>query len=142
MDGSYDYWEAGSRATVRELLVNEGLAVEASRKLAPGFEPWDYLGYARRQYRRLRQLEAFLTRAIGEELDSRGLGYRLRYLAGGVAAAQRIVAGKVIPERSGYYLGHRMVEAIVADQGIARALRVAALDCQDFEERASGVQTA
>lgn len=142
MDGRYDYWESGSRATVRELLVNEGLAVAASRKLAPGFDPWDYLGYARRQYRRLRQLEAYLTRAIAEELDNRGLGYRLRYLSGGVAPSQRLVGGKVIPERSGYYLGQRMVEAAVAELGIARALRAAAEECADSDRRASGAQTA
>jgi hypothetical protein len=142
MNGTYDYWEAGSRTTLRELVVNEGLAVAASQAVTPGLEPWDYLGYARRQYRRLRQLEAFLLRAIEPELDNRGLGYRLRYLAGGVAAAQRLVAGKVVPERAGYYLGHRMVEAIIADRGIARALRADAIECQEIERRSRGIQTA
>ena len=70
MKGTYDCWESGSRASLRELMVNEGLAVAASRLVAPGFEPWDYLGYARRQYRRLRQLEAFLTSAVAAELDA------------------------------------------------------------------------
>src|SRR6266853_3333814 len=28
--GQYDYWESGSRATLRELLVNEGVAVAAA----------------------------------------------------------------------------------------------------------------
>ncbi len=142
LGGTYDYWDAGSRASLRELLVNEGLAVAGSRIAAPGFEPWEYLGYARRQYRRLRQLEAFLLRAVDDQLDARGLGYRLRYLSGGVPAAQRLVAGKVVPERAGYYLGARMVEAVVAQRGIAAALRTEADECQELEQRARGVQTA
>ena len=137
LNGYYDYWETGSRATLRELLLNEGLAVAASRKVVPGFEPWEYLGYGRRQYRRLRELEAFLTRYIQIGLDRTGLGYRLRYLSGGVSAAQRLVNGKVIPERSGYYVGHRMVEHVVAEWGIARALRASADDCQVTAERAA-----
>jgi hypothetical protein len=142
MDGSYDYWESGSRATLRELVVNEGLAVAAARAVVPGHDMWEYLGYVRRQYRRMRQLEAFLSRALEDELDQRGLGYRLRYLSGGVPAAQRLVRGKVVPERAGYYLGYRMVEAMVAERGIAAALRASADECLEFEQRARGVQTA
>ena len=136
-NGSYDYWETGSRAKLRELLVNEGLAVAASRKAASGFEPWEYFGYTRRQYRRLRELEAFLTQHLETELDHTGLGYRLRYLSGGMSATQRLVGGKVIPERSGYYIGHRMVEAIVTEWGMARALRASAADCHDVDIRAA-----
>ncbi|MGD8727199.1 MAG: DUF2268 domain-containing putative Zn-dependent protease [Gemmatimonadales bacterium] len=142
MHGTYDYWEAGSRASLRELMITEGLAIAASRVGAPGFDPWDYLGYARRQYRRLRQLESFLMSAVTSDLESRGLGYRLRYLSGGVSAAQRLVGGKVIPERAGYYLGHRMVEAFAADRGIARALRADATDITDYEAHSQGIQTA
>lgn len=142
MGGEYDYWETGSRATLQELLVNEGLAVLASRKVAPGFEAWEYFGYARRQYRRLRQLEAFLVRTVADEFGVRGLGYRLRYLSGGVSAAQRLIAGKVVPERSGYYIGQRMAEAIVTERGVARALRASAQECHEVDERMSGMQTA
>lgn len=138
MNGNYDYWETGSRATLRELLINEGLAVAASKKVAPGFESWDYLGYTRRQYRRLRELEAFLAHHLEDEMESSGLGFRLRYLSGGMSAAQRLVSGKVIPERSGYYMGLRMVEATVAARGIARALRTSAEDCRELEARAAG----
>ena len=138
LNGNYDYWETGSRATLRELLINEGLAVAASKKAAPGFEPWDYLGYGRRQYRRLRELEAFLASYLRDEMDITGLGYRLRYLSGGMSAAQRLVSGKVIPERSGYYIGYRMVEAMVASRGIAKALRSGAEECRELEDRAAG----
>lgn len=140
--GSYDCWEIGSRATVRELLVNEGLAVTAARAVAPGFEPWDYLGYGRRQYRRLRELDAFLRRVMAQELDRTGLGYRLRYLSGGTSPASRLINGKVIPERAGYYMGLRMAEAIVNEQGVAAALRASAQECQAVEDRAAGAQTA
>ncbi|MFQ5702862.1 MAG: DUF2268 domain-containing putative Zn-dependent protease [Gemmatimonadales bacterium] len=141
MNGYYDYWETGSRASLGELLVNEGLAVAASKRAVPGFDAWEYLGYARRQYRRMRELDAFLMGYIRDKLDITGLGYRLRYLSGGMSAAQRLVGGKVIPERSGYYVGLRMVEAILAQQGIARALRASAAECQAAEARAAD-QTA
>jgi hypothetical protein len=140
--GYYDYWESGSLTTLRELMVNEGLAVEASRLMVPGFQPWDYLGYSRRAYRRLRELDAFLTRAIAADLERRGLGYRLRYLSGGVPPAQRVVGGRVIPERAGYYLGHRMVEPLVSELGIARALRTSAGACRALETLEGGAQSA
>ncbi len=80
--GYYDAWEIGSRATLRELVVNEGVAIAASQAVAPGSEPWEYFGYNRRQYRRLRELDAFLRRASTNDLASTGLGLRLRYLSG------------------------------------------------------------
>src|SRR5207253_10388335 len=55
--GHYDFWDTGSRASLRELLVNEGLAVAGAQAVAPGFEPWEYFGYTRRQYRRIRELD-------------------------------------------------------------------------------------
>jgi hypothetical protein len=140
--GTYDYWESGSRASLRELLVNEGLAVLAARDVAPGFEPWDYLGYSRRQYRRLRELDAFLRRAITSELDQRALGLRLRYLSGGISPAQRLVGGRVIPERAGYYVGWRLAEAAVAERGLAEAVRLSAEAVMALDEGASGAQTA
>jgi hypothetical protein len=140
--GSYDYWESGSRASLRELIVNEGLSVLAAREVAPGFEPWDYLGYSRRQYRRLRELDAFLRRAIAPELDQRALGLRLRYLSGGISPAQRLVGGRVIPERAGYYVGWRLAEAAVADRGLAEAVRLSAETVLALDEGVSGAQTA
>ena len=110
--------------------------------MAPGFATWDYLGYGRRQYRRLRELDAFLRRVTADELDRSGLGLKLRYLAGGTSPSARLLAGKVIPERSGYYLGLQMVEAMVNEQGVAAALRASADECRDADDRASGVQTA
>ncbi len=142
MNGYYDFWESGSRATLRELLVNEGLAVSAAQQAVPGFEQWQYFGFGRRQYHRLRQLEAFLRQSLRDELGNRGLGYRLRFLSGGMSPSQRMVGGRVIPERSGYYIGHRMVEAISAELGIPRALRATALECQAWDDRVTGVQTA
>jgi hypothetical protein len=140
--GFYDYWESGSRASLRELLVNEGLAVLAARAVAPQFAPWDYLGYSRRQYRRLRELDAFLRRATLPELDQTGLGLRLRYLSGGMSPAQRLLAGKVIPERAGYYLGYRMSEAAVAERGIAAALRLSAPSACAIDDSTAGAQSA
>jgi hypothetical protein len=140
--GYYDYWQTGSRATLRELLVNEGLAVHAARAVAPAFDAADYFGYPRRQYHRLRELEAFLRRSIEPELERSALGLRLRYLSGGMNPAARLVSGRVIPERSGYYLGSRMVEALVAERGLAAAVRAPVTEFQVAEDAARGIQTA
>jgi hypothetical protein len=140
--GYYDYWQTGSRASLRELLVNEGLAVHAARAVAPAFDAADYFGYPRRQYHRLRELEAFLRRSVEPELERAALGLRLRYLSGGMNPAARLVSGRVIPERSGYYLGYRMVEALVAERGLAAAVRAPAAEFQAAEDAARGIQTA
>jgi hypothetical protein len=140
--GYYDYWTTGSRATLRELLLNEGLAVHAAQAVAPGFDPADYFGYPRRQYHRLREMESFLRRAVTPDLDQSGLGLRLRYLSGGMSPTARLVAGRVLPERSGYYIGYRMAEALVAERGIADALRASADEFQTSEDAARGIQTA
>ncbi len=140
--GYYDYWATGSRATLRELLINEGLAVHAAQAVAPGFDQADYFGYPRRQFHRLREMESFLRRAIEPDLDRSGLGLRLRYLSGGMSPSARLVGGRVIPERAGYYLGYRMAEALVADRGLIEALRAPVQDFQTAEEVAKGIQTA
>jgi hypothetical protein len=140
--GYYDYWSTGSRASLRELLVNEGLAVHAAQAVAPGFDAADYFGYPRRQYTRLREMESFLRRAVEPDLERSGLGLRLRYLSGGMSPSARLVGGRVIPERAGYYLGYRMTEALVAERGIAEALRAGAQEFQIAEDAARGIQTA
>jgi hypothetical protein len=142
LGGYYDYWETGSRATLRELLGNEGAAVAAAQAVAPGSEPWEYLGYNRRQFRRLRELDAFLRRAATSDLDARGLGLRLKYLSGGMSPAARLVSGKVLPERSGYYLGLRLVENYLAEHGAASTVRASVEDLKQSDDRALGIQTA
>jgi len=140
--GNYDYWSTGSRATLRELLVNEGLAVHAAQAAAPGFDPADYFGYPRRQYHRLREMDAFLRRVVEPDLERSGLGLRLRYLSGGMSPSARLVGGRVLPERAGYYLGYRMTEALVAEHGLPEAVRAAAADFQAAEDQARGIQSA
>ena len=140
--GYYDVWELGSRATLRELVVNEGTAIAAAQAVAPGYEPWEYFGYNRRQYRRLRELDAFLRRASANDLEASGLGLRLRYLSGGMSPAARLLAGKVLPERSGYYLGLRLVENYFAEHGAASTVRAAVEELRLADDRASGIQTA
>ncbi|HET7791653.1 MAG TPA: DUF2268 domain-containing putative Zn-dependent protease [Gemmatimonadales bacterium] len=140
--GFYDYWETGSRASLRELLVNEGIAVAAAQAVAPGFEPWEYFGYNRRQYRRIRELDSFLRRAADPVLDTAGLGLRLRYLSGGLSPAARLVDGKVLPERSGYYLGQRLIEPYLTEHGLPATVRARTPEIRKAEETALGIQTA
>jgi hypothetical protein len=124
--GDYSYWETGRQASLRELLVNEGLSVQVSQQISPGHAAWEYFGYGRRQYARVRELEGVLSRVVKTDLDRSGLGLRLRYLSGGMSDEARTVDRYVIPERSGYYLGARMVESAVSERGLAWAIRASA----------------
>ena len=125
-DGYYSYWDTGRRASLRELLVNEGLAVAASRQVSPGHAAWEYYGYGRRQYARVRELESAIMRALGPDLDSRALGLRIRYLLGGTSEDTRTIDRLVIPERAGYFIGSRMVEGAIEHRGLPWALRATA----------------
>ncbi len=126
--GYYSYWDTGRRATLRELLVNEGLAVHVSRAISPGHAAWEYFGYERKQYADVRQLESVMARAVVDDLDKTGLGLRLRYLSGGMSDEARTIDRYVLPERAGYYLGARLCEAAIAAQGLAWAVRASALE--------------
>jgi len=126
--GSYSYWETGRRATLRELLINEGLAVHTSRVISPGHAAWEYFGYERRQYGDVRHLETVMTRALAGDLDRSGLGLRLRYLSDGMSDEARTVDRYVLPQRAGYYLGARMCEGAVAANGLAWCMRADAAE--------------
>lgn len=125
-NGYYSYWDTGRRAPLRELVINEGVAVEVARVVSPGHAEWEYYGYTRRQYARIRELEGVLARAVAPELDNAGLGLRLRYLSGGLSDESRTVDQHVLPERSGYYLGSRMVERAITQRGMAWTVRASA----------------
>ena len=135
--GFYSFWDTSRRATLRELLTNEGLAVNVSRAISPGHAAWEYFGYERRQYADVRQLESVMSRAISGDLDRTGLGLRLRYLSGGMSDEARTVDRYVLPERSGYYLGARMVEAAVAERGLAWAVRASASELGELARGAA-----
>src|SRR5690349_19495512 len=102
--GQYDYWMTAGRASLREHLVNEGLAVHTAQQVAPDLDLSDYLGLTKRQFQRMRELESFIRRAAHHDLDRSGIGLRLRFLSGGMSPASRLALGRVLPERSGYYL--------------------------------------
>jgi hypothetical protein len=126
--GYYSYWDTGRRATLRELLVNEGLAVHVSRAISPGHAAWEYFGYERRQYAEVRQLETVMSRAIADDLDRSGLGLRLRYLSGGMSDEARTIDRYVLPQRAGYYIGARLCEPAIATNGLAWAIRAGAAE--------------
>jgi hypothetical protein len=126
--GYYSYWDTGRRATLRELLVNEGLSVNVSRAISPGHAAWEYFGYERRQYAETRQLETVVSKVIAADLDRTGLGLRLKYLSGGMSDEARTVDRHVMPERAGYYLGARMCEPAIAAHGLAWAVRASAAE--------------
>ena len=126
--GYYSYWDTGRRTPLRELLINEGLAIHTSRAVSPGHAAWEYFGYGRRQYTDVRQLESVMTRAVAADMERSGLGLRLRYLSGGMSDEARTVDRYVLPERAGYYLGARICEPAIAAHGLAWAVRASALE--------------
>lgn len=134
--GYYSYWETGRQAPLRELLVNEGLAVQVSRAISPGHAAWEYFGYARRQYARIREVEPVLRRGARADFDRAGLGLRLRYLSGGMSDEARTVERTILPERAGYFLGARMVEAAINSRGFAWSVRAAAEELEFAAEHA------
>jgi hypothetical protein len=137
-DGEYSYWDSGRRVALRELLVNEGLAVHASRAISPGHAAWEYFGYERRQYARIRELEPVIARAVAPDLDQAALGLRLRYLSGGMSDEARTVDGRyLLPERSGYFIGARMCDAGIGARGLPWAVRASDLELSAYAHSAA-----
>jgi hypothetical protein len=135
--GYYSYWETGRRATLRELMVNEGLSIQTSRAISPGHAAWEYFGYDRKDYTRVRELEPLLSRMTAPDLDRSGLGLRLRYLSGGMSDEARTIDRHVVPERSGYFLGAKMVENAIRSKGLAWAVRASADELVSLADSAS-----
>ncbi|MEP6508430.1 MAG: hypothetical protein ABJC63_09415, partial [Gemmatimonadales bacterium] len=123
MGGYYSYWETGKRASLRELLINEGIAVHVSRVISPGHASWEYYGYDRREYARIREMGPVVARSLMGNFEKSGLGLRLKYLSDGMSEDARRVGDFVVPERCGYYVGARMVEQAIATKGLAWTVR-------------------
>lgn len=132
--GNYSYWETGRRASLRELLMNEGLAVQVSREISPGHATWEYFGFGRKQYTRIRELEPVLHRTMERDFDNTGLGLRLRYLSGGMSDDARTADRVVMPERAGYFVGARIVEPAIRARGFPWAVRASALEIATGDE--------
>lgn len=135
--GYYSYWETGRRATLRELMVNEGLSIQTSRAISPGHAAWEYFGYDRKDYTKVRELEPLLTKVTAPDLGRSGLGLRLRYLSGGMSDEARTVDRHLFPERSGYFLGTRMVDSAIRARGLAWAVRASAEEIVSLADSAS-----
>ena len=125
-DGYYSYWETGKRTSLRELLVNEGIAVQVSRLISPGHAAWEYYGYDRREYARIREMGPVVARSLLGSFDKAGLGLRLKYLSDGMSEDARRVGDYVVPDRCGYYIGARMVEHAMTTKGAAWTVRAGA----------------
>ena len=126
MNGYYSYWETGKRATLRELLINEGIAVQVSRMISPGHAAWEYYGYDRREYARIREMGPVVARSLIGNFEKAGLGLRLKYLSDGMSEDARRVGDYVVPDRCGYYIGARMVEQAMNTKGAAWTVRASA----------------
>lgn len=124
--GYYSYWETGRHIPLRELVYNEGLAVQVGRAVSPGHALWEYYGYGRREYARIREMEPIVAPLLSDELDRSGLGLRLRYLSGGISDDARTINRHLIPERAGYYIGAKLVEPAITAHGLAWSIRASA----------------
>jgi hypothetical protein len=111
--------------------------VEVSQAVSPGHAAWEYFGYGRREYARVRELEPIVARAVSGDLDRAGLGLRLRYLSGGMSEEARTADRWVLPERSGYYVGARMAHAAIAEHGFAWAVRASAEEITELARAAA-----
>ena len=138
-DGHYSYWESGRNVRLKELLINEGLATHASRHVSVGHAAWQYYGYGRRQYTRIREMENILVSSALSDLDRTGLGLRLRYLSGGLTDEARTVDKHVLPERAGYFIGAKLVEQAIRTHGFGWAIRANADEILEVEERAIAI---
>lgn len=127
-DGNYSYWETGKRASLRELLINEGIAVQVSRIISPGHAAWEYYGYDRREYARIREMGPVVARSLIGNFEKSGLGLRLKYLSDGMSEDARRVGDYVVPDRCGYYIGARMVEQAMSAKGAAWTVRAGATE--------------
>lgn len=141
-DGYYSYWETGRRASLGELVVNEGIAVETARAVRPGHAAWEYYGYARRQFARVRDVEPVVTRAVLADFDNAALGLRLRYLSGGMSDEARTVDGTVVPERAGYFTGSHLVTPAIETHGLAWTVRASAREIVDVVEPSAASASA
>lgn len=133
----YSFWDTGRRIALRELLLNEGLAVHASRLVSPGHAAWEYFGYTRRQYARIRQLEPVLYHAAEPDFNRSALGLRMQYLSDGMNEHARIAGRVVLPERSGYYLGACLSEGAITTHGLPWSLRASAFEILALSTRIS-----
>ena len=124
--GYYSYWETGKRVSLRELLINEGIAVQVSRMISPGHASWEYYGYDRREYARIREMGPVVARSLMGSFEKTGLGLRLKYLSDGMSEDARRVGDYVVPDRCGYYIGAQMVEQALLTKGAAWTVRASA----------------
>ncbi|HEX2722253.1 MAG TPA: hypothetical protein VHM24_05000 [Gemmatimonadaceae bacterium] len=127
-NGYYSYWETGKRATLRELLINEGIAVQVSRMISPGHASWEYYGYDRREYARIREMGPVVARSLMGSFEKSGLGLRLKYLSDGMSEEARRIGDYVVPDRCGYYIGAQMVEQAMIMKGAAWTVRASAAE--------------
>ncbi len=133
--GYYSYWDTGRHVPLREHLVNEGLAVHVSQAVSPGHAPWEYFGYGRRQYARVRELESHLLRFSKTEYEQAALGLRLRYLSGGMSDEARTMDRVIAPERAGYFIGARLAAPAVEANGLSWAIRASSTELLAIADR-------
>ena len=138
-DGQYSYWETGKRATLRELLINEGIAVHVSRMISPGHASWEYYGYDRREYARIREMGPVVARSLIGNFEKSGLGLRLKYLSDGMSEDARRVGDHVVPDRCGYFIGARMVEQAISMKGAAWTVRASASEIASVSGEAAAI---
>lgn len=138
-DGQYSYWETGKRATLRELLINEGIAVHVSRMISPGHASWEYYGYDRREYARIREMGPVVARSLIGNFEKSGLGLRLKYLSDGMSEEARRVGDYVVPDRCGYFIGARMVEQAMSMKGPAWTVRASASEIASVSGEAAAI---
>ena len=119
----HDRWEAARTVPLREWIYTEGLGLHLAAALLPDLSPHHLLGINHAAFTRLREREKIFRTLLDADLDERGLGLPLRWLAPNAPLGPRTVGDVVLPPAAGRYLAWRMTAERVERVGLREALR-------------------
>lgn len=118
-----DRWEAARALPLREWIYTEGLGLHLAAALLPDLSPHQLLGVNHAAFTRLREREKIFRTLLDADLDERGIGLPLRWLAPDAPIGPRTVGDVVLPPAAGRYLAWRMTADRVERMGLREALQ-------------------
>jgi len=120
---SWDRWDSTHAVALREWIYAEGAGRQLAQALLPSLTPQELFGLKQVPFNRLRQRERVFHALLDADLDKRGIGPIVRWLAPGAPLSARTVDDTVLPPMAGHYLAWRMLAERVARAGLREAIR-------------------